>query len=451
MAIFEPKNKIENQYKASLRNLFKGLYQFILDDNLDAVLNSKSFSYFCNTVASRMVTGTMVENAKDWREASRQGMQSRLIYEALQKEMQGPIGYKVQSLIDENAQLIKSFSGTMANQIVRDLNDNSQAGVRSTVYAEKLRKWAENNDPDISESRIVMIARTETSKASTALTRARAENLGLNWYVWRTSEDFRVRSSHKIMDGVLICWSNAPSPEQLDNIKSSLGHYHAGNCPNCRCYPEPVVSLKLLKFPVKVYTGGKIVRMGKAEFDKLNGVLETEWKEPKQLEIREIKPVAIEEQKKQVQFTTKKKENIEIFRKEAEALGYPITTESKSKTSSIAIAFKPADTPNGKIYLNPNSEWIKHPHEVQERMFKSGYLSSPDPMATLHHETAHLKFNAPDNFMNNRERDIIGEQVSKYARINPKEFVSEVYGAMQTGKTFSEEIMFLFNRYAVKK
>lgn len=266
---FSVKKRIEKQYKANLKGLFKYLYQFVIDGDYESVISSKAFNAFTNSIASRMITGLAFENAKDWRSAAREGMQGRVIYEALKEEMKGPVGYRVQSLIDDNARLIKSVSGTMANTIANQIKENAQSGVRASAYAKRLKEWNEKEFGELTEARINLIARTETSKASTALTRARAENLGLNWYIWRTSEDFRVRSSHKHMDGVLINWNDPPSPEQLINIKSSLGSYHAGNAPNCRCYPEPIVNLNLVKFPAKVYTGGRIVTMTRVEFERL--------------------------------------------------------------------------------------------------------------------------------------------------------------------------------------
>jgi uncharacterized protein with gpF-like domain len=111
-----------------------------------------------------------------------------------------------------------------------------------------------------------LIARTEVSKTSTALTRARSEDIGIRWYVWKTSEDARVRSSHKHMDNVLISWSSPPSPEKLDGLRS-VGHYHAGEIWNCRCYAEPVIEVEYLSWPHKVYCGGQIVKMSRKQFE----------------------------------------------------------------------------------------------------------------------------------------------------------------------------------------
>jgi len=71
------------------------------------------------------------------------------------------------------------------------------------------------------------------------------------------------------MDEVLIKWSDAPSPEALIGVKSSLGKYHAGDCPNCRCYPEPVVNLDNIQWPAKVYSNGAITMMTRVQFERV--------------------------------------------------------------------------------------------------------------------------------------------------------------------------------------
>lgn len=85
----------------------------------------------------------------------------------------------------------------------------------------------------VTRSRANTIARTEVSRASCVFTQARAENLGSEGYIWRTSEDGDVRPSHKAMNGKFVAWN---SPPTLDNLKG-----HAGCLPNCRCYTEPVI------------------------------------------------------------------------------------------------------------------------------------------------------------------------------------------------------------------
>jgi SPP1 gp7 family putative phage head morphogenesis protein len=105
------------------------------------------------------------------------------------------------------------------------------------------------------------IARTETAKAQAALTQTRAQNLGINWYVWRT-----VRDSHRHMEGVLVPWGNPPNPEALIGKETTTGPYHAGNTFNCRCYAEPLIDIDWLEWPHKVYIGGAIQMMNRDEF-----------------------------------------------------------------------------------------------------------------------------------------------------------------------------------------
>ena len=123
---------------------------------------------------------------------------------------------------------------------------------------------------DLTEARARLIARTETAKAATTLTRVRAQRIGAEWYVWRTSDDARVRSSHEHMEGVLVSWNDPPSPEKLIGMKD-YGAYHAGEFPNCRCYAQPLLDYDEVKWPHKVYLNGRITSMTLANFKKITG------------------------------------------------------------------------------------------------------------------------------------------------------------------------------------
>jgi hypothetical protein len=74
------------------------------------------------------------------------------------------------------------------------------------------------------------------------------------------------------MDTVLVAWNNPPAPEALIGVKSTLGRYHAGNCPNCRCDANVMVDLAQVIWPHKVFTGDKIVVMSKRSFQALSGM-----------------------------------------------------------------------------------------------------------------------------------------------------------------------------------
>jgi len=251
---------------------------------LRSIANSRQFNEYAQAAATHMVGEVRKENDQHWRTASAEihFKKAQQIHEALKKELSTtPRGAVVQEIIEKNATLIKKdIPADTAKRISETARDMTFQGKRSDEIAEEIKK----DLPKITEGRIKLIARTETSKASTALSEARARALNLNWYIWRTSEDGAVRASHKLMDDVLISWDDPPDPESLAlaagimekrGNKSyppvSVGKYHAGNVFNCRCYPENVVSIDIIDFPHKVYTNGVIQRMTKAQFEEIAG------------------------------------------------------------------------------------------------------------------------------------------------------------------------------------
>lgn len=226
---------------------------------------SKAFADFAQATATKMVTHLFTDAGRTWRQAARKNSQGRFIYEALQKEMAGPLRGAVMHQINRNAELIGSLPLDIARQVNERILEESLKGTRSSSIASQILSLF----PEASTSKTSLIARTETSKTSSALTRARSEAMGVNWYVWRTSEDARVRDSHKIMDGVLVRWSDPPSPEQLDGERRSYGRYNCGGIFNCRCYAEPVIDLDLIPWPAKVYYGGVIQLMSRKQFEQI--------------------------------------------------------------------------------------------------------------------------------------------------------------------------------------
>lgn len=226
------------------------------------LLNASSFaSAYAEQAARRMVGGILTGGASDWRLAARESLGSKRVYTALRQELRGPVGRRARELALANAQLIKSLPSEIAAQVTRRVQKNFEYGERAEAY-EKLI-------PRVVRWKARLIARTETSKASTALTRARSEDLGLRWYVWRTSKDQRVRPSHKLLSSVLVRFEEPPSPERLYGERSTLGTYNAGDAPNCRCYSEPLIYLSQVAWPHKVFYDGRIQMYTLARFRQI--------------------------------------------------------------------------------------------------------------------------------------------------------------------------------------
>lgn len=274
---WEAKRHIEREYYTSLRRLVKFCKSLILDDDgpwtiyrkLNRLSESGALNSWAYKLSRTMMTNTLEENARTWRQAARMSGEGRRIYSAIQREMQGPVGDRVREIVDNNAHYIVTLPQEVALQVVRHTQTKTFEDNRDKETGEDFRAMV----GDMTEAHARMIARTETAKAHAALVQARAERLGIDWYIWHTSEDVRVRDSHRIMDDVLCRFSDPPAPEELAHEKSA-GKYGPGNIYNCRCYAEPMdrFDWQEIKWPHKVYHDGIIGTMGKREFAERFGV-----------------------------------------------------------------------------------------------------------------------------------------------------------------------------------
>jgi SPP1 gp7 family putative phage head morphogenesis protein len=264
---WRPSRRADLEYARALWGGFERFFEAAKASPLGVtLLNSAEFlAAYARQAALRMITGLYFQGAKTWREAARESMHGGLIYAALQRELRGPVGRKVRELVDANAELISSFPSKVAAQVAARAAARQQwAGGRAE---ELLRSPAFQG---IVRSRARLVARTEIGKASAALTEARAENLGLSYYVWETSQDERVRFSHRKMQGVVVPFADPPSPEALAGLKP-VGNYGPSGIWNCRCYAAPVVRAELLDWPRKVYWSGRVQYMTLSRFRKVSG------------------------------------------------------------------------------------------------------------------------------------------------------------------------------------
>lgn len=281
--IWMPKRRIEIAFRKALLDIAKGIVMRAgetsdphrIISTLERITHTPDFIRISEAIALKMVTGLFDDTGRTWREAARNSGKGREIYQALQKELLGGRGARIRELVQENADLISTLPKNIADDVAAYVDREAMKGRRASDIADEIRRMF----PEKTKARAELIARTQVSMTQTNLVQARAEDLGLDWYVWRAcggnNGDGRTRSSHRHMSGVLIRWSDPPAPEDLFPLRrvdgspynNTLGHYHAGCCPNCRCYPEPVVDLDLLKFPIRVYQNGHVERMSRKRFE----------------------------------------------------------------------------------------------------------------------------------------------------------------------------------------
>lgn len=271
------KRSVERRYVAGLTQIMEGLrseiarisspFQFAAA--IRRYARSPTYRQAAAILARAMVTHVFSDGHKTWREAARTGSKGAVIYRALQADMaKVRVNGVYQNLIDRNAELIKTMPLSIAEQVTRMVSRKAQEeGLRpAAIVSDVLAAY-----PHMTRAHARLIARTESSKAATALTQVRSEAAGVEWYEWCTGEDQRVRDSHRLMNGVLVRWNDPPSPEMLNHEKHTHNYYHAGGIYNCRCFPAPLVQLSDVNWPHKVYYDGRIQMMTLAKFKKIGG------------------------------------------------------------------------------------------------------------------------------------------------------------------------------------
>lgn len=272
---FQRPTRLEEIYSREIDRLLKQYFHFPDTATLGEITarlveygHAENFLRgFATTLAKRMITQVRHYNATSWRQAAKQSSNGKVIYQMLKRDLSGSIGVSVDAMVRENATLISTVPRNVAQVLTKHIQERFTEGIRSDQIVKEIR----GKMPKLREYEVRRIARTEVAKADTAITRARAEAIGLNWYKWETSEDQRVRKSHRKMDRVLISWNDAPAPEVLVH-ENSQGHYHAGNIYNCRCVALPIVRLDEISFPARVYHNGQIKKLTRRQFVLISGM-----------------------------------------------------------------------------------------------------------------------------------------------------------------------------------
>ena len=232
---FIKSKSLQALYERALRNVARQVSKLIAGYEPKDVISADAlrralFSYaeILSPWALNLVRDIMGQANKQDKEAWKK--HTRAMGLAMQKEIaEAPMGEVLRDLMRRNVQLIKSIPEQEGRRVHELVIANIAEGRRADEIAKKIRET--NN---VSLSRATLIARTEISRASTKLMQARAETVGSEGYVWQTSGDMIVRPSHRKMEKIFVRWD---SPPVLDKMTG-----HAGEFPNCRCWPEPILN-----------------------------------------------------------------------------------------------------------------------------------------------------------------------------------------------------------------
>ena len=183
---------------------------------------------WANATALKMLEEVNRRDVSMWK-----AMANEMSAEVQREIMNAPTGEILRRLQAEQVALIKSGIIEGAAQRVHDLTIKGlEDGTRAKEYAAEIMRSG-----DFAKNRAMLIARTETSRASTSFVQARAEHIGSTHYVWHTSHDGDVRSDHRALDGKVFSWDDPPIADKRSGAKS-----HPGQIYNCRCFPTPIVA-----------------------------------------------------------------------------------------------------------------------------------------------------------------------------------------------------------------
>mgnify|MGYP003385241200 CR=1 FL=1 len=210
----------------NLVKLFKGGLVPEGDVALSEALNNYAthLDGYARVVASRMLNDVSRRNKQAFVKLAKE------LGTGLREEIAGAdTGAVMRALMSEQVHLITSLPREAAQRVhtlaMTALSDGSRA---KEMVAEIMRTG------EVTRNRATLIARTETARASSVFTQARATEVGSDGYIWRTARDTDVRPSHKKMEGKFVRWDTPPRLE--DGTVT-----HAGQIYNCRCYAEPVI------------------------------------------------------------------------------------------------------------------------------------------------------------------------------------------------------------------
>lgn len=228
-----PTKRTEQRYARALRNVARFSGQLVMQYVEGALLRdvpglqravreyALSLVPWARRRAEEMVGAVDTSNARYWRAQSK----------SLRLELsESAVGAAARERVREQVALITSLPLQAAERAQALAQEAVTDGTRAAQVAEMLA-----NTTGVTESRAVLIARTEVAKANAAINQARATSIGSDSYIWRTAGDDDVRESHQEVDGLQFRW-DAP-PDHSDGS----GSYNPGNFPNCRCYAEPIL------------------------------------------------------------------------------------------------------------------------------------------------------------------------------------------------------------------
>ena len=227
--------KLERNYGARLRKIASHIGDVVRGfpagtQESDSLISAALRRYadildpWARAAGERMVAEVAAADRAGWRRIS------AAMGRALHREIdEAPTGAITKVALDRQVTLIKSLPLEAAERVHRLTLEGITQGRRAEDIATDIMATG-----DVTWSRATLIARTEVSRTSSELTKARAEHVGSVEFIWRTAGDTDVRASHRALNGKVFRWDDPP---ECDPGPRAL----PGGLWNCRCYAEAII------------------------------------------------------------------------------------------------------------------------------------------------------------------------------------------------------------------
>jgi SPP1 gp7 family putative phage head morphogenesis protein len=132
--------------------------------------------------------------------------------------------------IERNTELIQ-----MEERLRKEVRAIIERPIAEGVRVEEIRAELEER-MGITRRRAELIARDQTLKTYGQIQEARQTDAGIEEYTWSTSDDERVRESHKLLDGTTQRWDSPPVVDPRTGRRE-----HPGGDFQCRCASIPIL------------------------------------------------------------------------------------------------------------------------------------------------------------------------------------------------------------------
>lgn len=273
---------IEQKFFRRLKSIFKPLTDYVnkyLDENMNALLRGDSLTINLDAIPGRTFRN-MIANLENWISIympdTKDSKSKNVIYMSLnetadeakefgEKEFEKMLkkGINVElplssdwwndmknSWAEDNYTLITSNAKNFVSKINTLTEQAIVNGLSSKQLTDDIKKATEG----LSEKHCRLLARDQIGKLNGQITQAQMQEIGLDLYVWETSGDERVRSTHVPMDGLLCRWDDASvcsynNGKTWEKRPAGAVQLHPGQDIQCRCvalsyYPELISEME---------------------------------------------------------------------------------------------------------------------------------------------------------------------------------------------------------------